>query len=167
MALVIDASAGGVSANSYVTLTDAEAYYESRLHSSEWDDVADTVKNEGLAMATMLFDSEILWMGTPTSTTQALRWPRENVSNPESVEVDSATIPTFLANATAEFALWLIQDDRLKEPDTQGFTQIKVGSIFATINHRDRRDLMPPIVKSMISFYGEFIDSGPRILERV
>lgn len=167
MALIIDATAGGVSANSYVTLADAEVYYESRLHSDEWDDVADSVKNEGLAMATMLFDSELLWVGSPASTTQALRWPRTSVTDPEGVAVSSSTIPTFLANATAEFALWLIQDDRLKESDTQGFTQIKVGSIFATINARDRRDLMPPIVKSMVGYYGEFIDSSPRILERV
>lgn len=167
MAITIDATAGGASANSYVTLADAETYYESRLHSDDWDDAEDSVKNEALAMATAILDSELLWVCSPTSTTQALRWPRTRVLTPEGIAVDTDTIPKFLEDATAEFSLWLIKDDRLSEPDTQGFTQIKVGSILATINPRDRRGLIPPIVKTMVSFYGEFVASGIRTLERV
>jgi hypothetical protein len=61
------------------------------------------------------FDSELLWVCSPTSTTQALRWPRTRVLTPEGIAVDTDTIPKFLEDATAEFSLWLIKDDRLKK----------------------------------------------------
>ena len=37
MALVIDATVGGISSNSYVTLAEAETYFLSDYHSDAWD----------------------------------------------------------------------------------------------------------------------------------
>ena len=37
MAVVIIADVGGATSNSYVTLAEADTYFEARLHTSVWD----------------------------------------------------------------------------------------------------------------------------------
>jgi len=166
MAVTVITTPGGSTSNSYCSLADADTYFERRLHSDTWDSASDDSKNPALVMATWLLDKDFNWVGLKVTTTQALRWPRSGVYTPDSQYVSSSTIPTFLREATAELAMWLIASDRFAEQSTAGFSQIKIGSLFATIDKMDRTTRIPEIVRDMVSFYGEDKSYQPRTLER-
>ena len=138
MASVLDATAGGVSANTYLTLADAETYFGDRLHKDTWDDAGEDSKNAALLWATRLLDLEN-WVGNRHTYTQALRWPRSNVPNLDEDEyLDETTIPGFLEEATAELAFILLGSDITLTPSTDGISSIKVGTV--KLDYEDMRD---------------------------
>ena len=167
MAVTIIATAGAVDANSYVTYSDARAYFTTRIDYSAWEDAEGDDQKAALVLATSLLDTAYTWVGVKVSDDQALRWPRSGVVDRDGFPVDSATIPAFLADATAEFALMLLADDRLKDPDTQGFSQIKVGPLYMQVARGDRRRIIPDYVELMLAHYGVTNDTSMRTLERV
>ena len=79
MALTIDATIEGTAANSYITLADAEIYFEKRLHTDDWTNASDADKNKALVQACRIIDSYCTWLGCPSTTTQALKWPRQGI----------------------------------------------------------------------------------------
>ena len=57
MAVVIDAGVGSATANSYITLVEAQAFADSRIHRSAWDNLtSDDEKNRALVSSTKLRD---------------------------------------------------------------------------------------------------------------
>lgn len=162
MAIVLDATVGGVNSNTYSTLVQAETYMESRLHKATWSAASDEDKNIALLWATRELDQRISWAGYIVVDTQALSWPRDGVLDPNYVDVTSTAIPQFLVDATAEYAMRLISDDRLDDDDTKGFKSIHVSSIQLVIDKYDRIAAIPPSVWSMLSFYGQLQTGIPR-----
>ena len=56
MAATIDATLQGASANSYVTLADANAYFETTPDDSTWVNKTDDQKNRAIISATRFID---------------------------------------------------------------------------------------------------------------
>jgi len=166
VAITVITTPGAADANSYCSRDDADTYHSARLHNSTWTSASDDTKDVALVMATWLLDNDFVWAGLISSTTQALRWPRSGITDQDNIYIDDDTIPDFLRDATAELAMWLIASDRLAEADTAGFSQIKIGSLFAIIDKNDRNERIPDIVRSMVSYYGEVKSTSPRFLER-
>ena len=160
MAIVIDATAAGASSNSYTTLADAETYFESRLHKSDWTSASDADKNIAIVWATRLLDELIDWEGYIYTTTQALRWPRSGVTDSDGELLDKDTIPQFLVNAVSEYGMWLIDEDRTTDSDTAGFKKIKVDVITLEIDKYDKPAQIPPSVLNMLVPYGNSINSS-------
>ena len=154
MALTLIATAGDASANTYATLEEAEAYFEGRLYTSDWDAETDENKNKALAWATKLLDQLIEWDGQYTLESQALRWPRGGVVTPDGKYLDANTIPDFLKNATAEFAAALLDENRTEDPDTAGFSKMKVSVLSFTVDKTDRGGVIPDVVWNIIKPYG-------------
>lgn len=79
---LIKAEKGGKDSNCYITLEEAEKYFEVRLNTAEWEKATDVIKEKALIMATGVIDildfSGKKWKeGTPDSEDyQALSWPR-------------------------------------------------------------------------------------------
>jgi hypothetical protein len=109
MAVVIDATAGGTTANSYATLAEADTYFESKAYSSAWDAKTDAEKNTLLVDATRMIDYLFDFNGTITNTSprQALKWPRTGAYDCESILIDADTIPDNVKYAQFEQALYL------------------------------------------------------------
>lgn len=112
MAVTIDATVGGASANSFVTLAEADTYMESRLNASTWEtDASDDTKNRALVEATRMLNTEP-WAGRNADTTQVLNWPREWVVNPDSPTqdfYDNDVIPQRVKDATMELAFQFVK----------------------------------------------------------
>lgn len=107
MAVVIDATVGGASANSFVTLATWTTYMQSRLNASAFDDATTDDQNRALCEATREL-SVMGWQGYRTDDTQALAWPREWVPNPDDPNgdyFDNDVIPDRIKRATYELAL--------------------------------------------------------------
>ena len=167
MALTLDASHGGTSANSYATLASASDYLQRNIHTyTAWSSLSTANAEACLIWATSLLDKQMAWNGVKAEDEQALRWPRESVSDPDGYAVDSESLPKFLIEATAEYARWLSVEDRTAESPTKGFSRLEAGGIAAYINAKDRPKIIPPIVFEMITAYGTISTSTSRVLVR-
>jgi len=129
--MTIIKTAGAADANSYANTDDGDNYMETRLHTDNWDNATDDEKEFSLIWATRLLDALCAWDGAKLTDTQALRWPREFIWDPDGNPVDSTTIPSFLSNATCEYALHLIGSDRTQtfDPSLIGFSRLAVGPL--------------------------------------
>jgi len=132
--VALDASVGGASSNSYMTLGAAETYFLSRLHADAWDAAdGDDDKASALIMATARLDAEPYY-GCRVTSTQALVWPRYGATDRNGDLLSSTTIPQLLQDATCELALTILQDpDWLTGGgDLSGFANLRLGSLDVT-----------------------------------
>ena len=165
MALVIDATVGGANSNSYVTLAEANTYFEARLHVSNWTDATDDTKNRALVMATRRINQETFY-GTRETTTQRLAFPRIGLEDLDGIELDSI-IPEQLKEATYELAIHLIGTDMSKPSvDTSNVSEVQVGSVKAKYivdkndNVSQSYDTLPPFVLSLLADLSKTVATG-------
>jgi|GEM_PF-4372948 len=101
---IIDAEVGSATANSYVSLDDADAYFFNRPFSSDWFALESIDKERALMTATSeldLFD----YIGEVVDDDQALKWPRQ-IDDSTLVRTYARTIiPPPIGAATCELAL--------------------------------------------------------------
>ena len=85
MAITIDATIGGASANSYLTLAAAQAIIDGFVEDDDvtaWATATTDQKNRALYTATQRLDRE-RFLGARATDTQALQWPRTGVRKPD------------------------------------------------------------------------------------
>lgn len=146
MAIVIVETVGGSASNSYVTLDEAEAYFEGRLNTAAWDALTtDDAKNIALVSACRRIDQEE-FDGARSSHNQALAWPRHGASA-DGIMVDSAEIPQRVKNGQCELALFMLGSDMLADTGLEGFDRVKVGPLEVTPRHGRRAGSLPENVR--------------------
>lgn len=135
MAVAIDATVGGASANSYVTLAEANTYMEGRLNASSWEtDATDDNKNRALVEAANEL-TMLNWLGERTDSTQALSWPRQWAYDPDSPiqdYYDSTVVPQRVKDAQMELAFQAIKagtTDIFTMDSTKGVKRKKIDVI--------------------------------------
>ncbi len=106
MALVVEDGSGLSTAESYLSVADADTYHAAHSASTTWSGADTSDKENALRVATQYLDVEygIRWQGLRGSSTQALDWPRSNVEV-DGFLLSSTSLPTELKSATAEMAL--------------------------------------------------------------
>lgn len=102
MPAAIDATLGGTSANSYVTLAAANTYFETVPDSSTWTNKTDDQKNRSLISATRWIDA-LTFYGDRCTETQALKWPRDEYKV-DGIDLSCTLIPEGIKVATYELA---------------------------------------------------------------
>ena len=75
MPVTVTATAGSASANSYLTVAQADDLANVYLGTLKWSSATTDNKGRALIMATRYLD-QLDWIGSRASTTQALDWPR-------------------------------------------------------------------------------------------
>ena len=108
MAATITATLSSASANSYVTLAEANTYFETVPDSSTWTNKTDDQKNRALIAATRWIDS-FVFFGDRCDQGQALKFPRNNYQV-DDVELACTTIPNNIKYAQYELARALAND---------------------------------------------------------
>jgi hypothetical protein len=166
MAVVLDATVGGVNANSFTDVAYANAYHENQLYSDAWTAApvpTDAKKAQALITATQLIVNAFNsggWIGWPATTVQRLPVPRSGMTYPNGAPIPNTIIPTQLQDATAEYAKRLLEagalPDSVSDTESQsvGLKRMKAGSVELEFDHAgvdDSTDL-PPAVFAMISF---------------
>lgn len=152
----IIATPGDPAANSYLTLAEAQAYWDTKLFTDAWDNSPDQIAALILATRTLnailtpkreyypavgnvtaYFSIGPTWTGVRASDTQALAWPRIGMFNGIGVPIDSTAIPQELKNATAELAGQMSLADRTLDNDAaaQGIASVKAGSVAVTFKN--------------------------------
>ena len=105
MAIIVDATIGGTNSNSYLTIARAGVLAETIPHMEAWLHDMEVNKPQLLVHATRLIDRYFVPVGSKTTDTQALMWPRKHVVDVGiGVEIADNVIPTFVEMATIEWA---------------------------------------------------------------
>ena len=127
MTLIVEDGTGLATAESYVSVADADARHTA-LGNTAWTGT-DAVKESALRRATqyMLQRYRTRWTGTRTFRVQALDWPRYGVEA-DGYVVDSDIVPDDVASACADLALRALAEDL--NPDLErGVIRDKVGPL--------------------------------------
>jgi hypothetical protein len=125
------ATPGALDANSYVTLTEADAYMETRLHATTWPALTEDDKCRACLWATRLLDAWVEWDGRPATYTQRLAWPRWGLLTVTDEVIPETVLPDNLKAATVELAWSLTAGDVTATPDpvTGGLTAVTAGPV--------------------------------------
>lgn len=149
--ITIDATVGGASSNSFLTLAELEELVHARPYHSNWDAITDDeVKNAALIWATRTLCS-YRWDGNIASVEQALSFPRSGLYDYDGRQYASDAYPDWLEFACSELAFIVATEDRTTDSGTEGFSEIKVASIEVKIDKFDRPDEVPDKVFKIFS----------------
>ena len=111
MAVVIVATVGSASANSFATLAEATSYMEARLNSTLWDAATTDSQNRALVEATRELSAKT-WNGNRVDEIQALSWPRDWAVDPDSPTADfydTTLVPQRVKDAAVELAFQFVK----------------------------------------------------------
>ena len=108
MAATINATVKGENANSYVTLSEANDYFDTSPDSSTWTNKTDDQKKRSLISAARWIDT-LVFYGDRCDDGQALKFPRNNYQV-DGVELACSKIPQNIKYAQFELARALAND---------------------------------------------------------
>ena len=171
MAVTIDATAGGASANSYITLAEADTFVEAMISSSDvskWTTGNDDSRNRALTAAAQRLDRE-RFLGARATDTQALQWPRTGVRKPDTYVNTYATgfpfrisddyftdteIPDQVKRAQIEMAVYLKNNvDGISLGGLEDFKNVKIGNLDVTPDKTGAigADRVPPMFERYLT----------------
>lgn len=169
MPFVFDSTCGSATANSFVSVTDADYYFEGSAYYGSWPTTsfgADlTTKQKALVSATRLLNS-LEWDGLRTTYTQSLQWPRVNLIDRDGNGVATDIIPQDIKDATCELASSLLgaNPDDLVDDGLRQFKRVKIGTLEIETADMAPRYEMPDRVMSLVFRYLTFAGNETRIL---
>ena len=135
MAATINATLKSETANSYVTLSEANDYFDTSPDSSTWTNKTDDQKKRALISATRWIDT-LVFQGDRCDEDQALKFPRTNYQV-DRVELSCSTIPNNIKYAQYELARALANDTGAitGTTGTEGnFSEVKIGDMQVKYN---------------------------------
>lgn len=166
MTITIDAIEKSATANSYVTLAEANTYLEAHLKASTWAALDDEKKKASIVTATRIIETE-QYAGRRATQAQALSWPRTYIYDYDGYVV--LTVPKKLKDATCELAIWyLTEDERLAgQFEVETMKNVEIGPIKYTL--KEDAEYIPDFIEDMIEAIGPnvMIDSGSGVTTMV
>ena len=173
MAISIDATVGGASANSYLTLSDANDIIDGLVEDDDvtaWASATDDQKNRALYTAAQRIDRE-RFLGARATDTQSLQWPRTGVRKPDTyintyavgfpfrITTDYFTdteIPDQIKKAQAILAVYLNNNkDGLGLSGLEDYKSVSIGSLSVTTagasSTASGADRVPPIFERYLT----------------
>lgn len=156
LTLIVEDGTAKSTANTYISLADAETYFEGRANKSTWSDATDANKNIALVDAARQLDALVDWYGSRATEDQSMRWPRYGAYDRDGWAFDSDEIPTELQEAQCELAIAILAEDRTDDPDGIGLKRVKAGSVEVEFNSAVSKPVIPTIIKRLIGHLGRF-----------
>lgn len=154
MAVTVTVTPSSASANSYTSVADANTYLTARLNITAWEDADPDDQARAVIGATTWLDLEG-YRGEKATSGQALKWPRISCPDEDGYDYDTGVIPAFLKHATAELALYLLNQattDPFQPTGLEGFEAVKVGPLEVTpANQTQKASELPESVRRMIA----------------
>ena len=171
MAVSIDATAGGANANSYLTLSDAQAIVDGMVEDADvtaWGSATDDQKNRALYTATQRLDRE-RFLGARATDTQALQWPRTGVRKPDTYVNTYATgfpfrisedyftdteIPDQVKRAQVVLAVYLNNNkDGIGLSGLEDYKNVQIGGLNVTPDKTGAvgADRVPPLLERYLT----------------
>lgn len=163
--MALDATLGGASANSYVTVAEADAYFATSFGRTAWGSASAANKEIVLIESTRLLDLLVSWKGYVKSDTQALRWPRTYVPNIDGryngvdtileSYISDSIVPKDVKNAVFELAYSLLSNGGFQASENE-LSKVKVGLVSIDFSDTVKSNGLPKMVRDMIARWGEY-----------
>lgn len=165
MALTVVTDPFSSSANSYVSVAEADDYVATRSSDASlaaaWAALSADNKAKYLVNATRSLDMMAEWIGDRYSRDQKLDWPRVN-AYVDGFLLDQITFPDRVQEATIEMALWSLQNSgAVGVSQSAAFDSIRVGPISIDFNEGAGlapNKYFPEVVAYLLSEYGALTD---------
>ena len=127
---------------SYLTIIEAQTYFNTRLHTQPWDCAIDDEKTKALAMASKIID-RLNYEGEKTNEAQVNQFPRDA----------DILVPQDIMDATTEIALSLLDgvDPELEFENLAMITQ-QYGTIKSTYDRSINQEYKMAGVPSMTAW---------------
>lgn len=128
-----------VNENSYINLSDADDYFESRLNSGSWEDATDTEKKKALITATKQIDYNN-FIGVKYDVDQTLEFPRKYFHQIEPFyrydqEIVDGEVPQEVKDATCEEAIALLEKNNdIAQKQRAGIESESIGDTSRSYN---------------------------------
>lgn len=151
---MFDSTVGFSTANSYVSVEYADAFFAASVNSVSWPTV-ELQKQAALQEATRVLDEQFDWIGQIATTTQALAWPRSDAVDQEDRPIAIDVIPKRVADATCSLALFLIANGGLSKSG-MNVKGLKVGPIDLKFEANETVVGTPPYIIQMLSKFGSY-----------
>lgn len=152
--MVLDATVGGVSADSYIDVATADALNANRLgpQATRWSAATEATKEKALKQATIDIDARVS-VGLPWDDDQALRFPR-------AVDVDELDAPfilTRIQRATYEQAAYLLSNAELLDDAARrrarGLFSFDEDNLSGTLSTNPLLGLLAPAAEALLTGY--------------
>ena len=153
--MALDATLGGASANSYVTVAEADAYFATSFGRTAWGSASAANKEIVLIESTRLLDLLVSWKGYVKSDTQALQWPRTYVPNIDGRYISDSIVPKDVKNAVFELAYSLLSNGGFQASENE-LSKVKVGPVSIDFSDTVKSNGLPKMVRDMIARWGEY-----------
>lgn len=168
MALEVETGSGSATAESYISVADADSYHSLNGNPSSWSGATTGEKESALRQATQYLDDKYQsrWRGERALSSQALRWPRVNVYDDDGFAVSSTSIPAKLKQAVAVVALEVIGGTSLFVTETAAGSlsakRVKVGGIEIAKEFAGSQSSQPSFPKAAALLAGLISANGAR-----
>jgi hypothetical protein len=130
MPLIVEDGTGVATANSYVTLEEADTYFETHpYYADNWAGLGTPDKENLLTAASLQLDGLINWRGFISSDTQGLGWPRTGVIDNEGRVIADNIVPRPVKIATFEMAMFASRGDPFAASASAGVERLKIDVI--------------------------------------
>jgi len=153
---VVETGEADSDANSYCSVEFADDYTEANTFESEaWLELEEETKQRLLVRSSKILDVRFKWNGTRVEQDSGLKWPRAGVYDEDGFLIRDDVIPKILQEATAEFAVYLMNDDWTAPRSNDEFAALTVDVINIKFNTDYRRAYIPPTIVSMLDDLGD------------
>lgn len=148
--LIVETGSGVPSANSYISLEDARAYFIGRrLNSAGWTSAQSELQEAALKQASAILDAEFTWTGTtPVNPNQGLLWPFIDARDRYFRAITG--IPKVLKEAVCELAFFLLSGSTNQDQPGMGIKELKVDVITIVFDKSDQVTTIPPHIVRML-----------------
>lgn len=157
MPLVVEDGSGRTDANSYISVEDANKYFQD-LPNAAWGGKTDEQKGAALIRATRFLDGRYgdRWVGVASTGAQALGWPRDDIPDQQGDTQGRFVLPKALLDVTCEVAAlyFVVGDKGLDAPQERALVNSvrKVGPITTSLQF-DRsatKGTVYPLISRMV-----------------
>lgn len=173
--ITVETGAGLTNSNSYVTLAEANTYFDTHPQASGWTGLAsDDIRNRYLITAARVLDACFQFNGFKAVANQAMQWPREGAvdrdggdsgirvpgSNTPSGYFDSDSVPQGIKDAQCEMARFLVASNRMDDAPGTGIKEFELpGAIRVAFETGKLQQICPEFVVNMLRRFGTFLNS--------
>ena len=149
--------------NTYVTLAQAETFFNERLNASDWTDAAEIDKARALIQATHNLE-RLAYIGRQYVSTQTLKWPRSDlyatraaviVGGSYEYDISGGSVPQAVKDAQCEEAISLLGQSGSTRADlqAQGVTSYTIGGLSETFSGTGSRRFVSPEAAALLAGY--------------
>lgn len=150
---IVEDGTGLSTANSLMSVSDADDIQANYDDPSSWSGATDAVKENALRQATRYLNYNYIWDGFKTVSDQALQWPRVQTVDEDGLLIEQDTIPQRVLEACAYLALQEVGGDTLIS-DQQNEAQVK-----------KTKDVIGPITEEREYVHGESPDKTYTVVD--